>query len=126
MFFQYFFFSTFILCLHKNKIALSSLLYGNENDNRVGSQIFQAWRSFMEEMEQQAKQVRFNSEQLDNLCSDRITQLYQEKRKSRKQFQEEHNKIASQFAHVSCHQINNNIINYPKTSLCLLLTFIYY
>lgn len=55
----------------------------------------------MEEMEQQAKQVRFNSEQLDNLCSDRITQLYQEKRKSRKQFQEEHNKIASQFAHVS-------------------------
>lgn len=110
VFFQYF--SSHLFYVY-TKIALSSLLYGNENDNRVGSQIFQAWRSFMEEMEQQAKQVRFNSEQLDNLCSDRITQLYQEKRKSRKQFQEEHNKIASQFAHVSsCHQINNNIIIY--------------
>lgn len=100
--------------------------YGNENDNRVGSQIFQAWRSFMEEMEQQAKQVRFNSEQLDNLCSDRITQLYQEKRKSRKQFQEEHNKIASQFAHVSCHQINNNQYHFLSINIFISGCDLYY
>jgi cell shape-determining protein MreC len=68
---------------------------------RVGSQIFQAWRKFMDEIEQQSKQIRFNAEQLENLCSDRMSQLYQDKRKSRKQYQEEHSKIAMQFAHVS-------------------------
>lgn len=67
----------------------------------VGSQIFQAWRKFMDEIEQQSKQIRFNAEQLENLCSDRMAQLYQDKRKSRKQYQEEHAKVASQFAHVS-------------------------
>lgn len=55
----------------------------------------------MDEIEQQSKQIRFNAEQLENLCTDRISQLYQDKRKSRKQYQEEHAKIASQFAHVS-------------------------
>lgn len=69
----------------------------------VGSQIFQAWRKFMDEIEQQSKQIRFNAEQLENLCSDRMQQLYQDKRKSRKQYQEEHTKIATQFAHVSHH-----------------------
>lgn len=67
----------------------------------VGSQIFQAWRKFMDEIEQQSKQIRSNAEQLENLCSERMAQLYQDKRKSRKQYQEEHAKIASQFAHVS-------------------------
>ncbi|CAO1430994.1 unnamed protein product [Diamesa tonsa] len=92
-------------CDKEYSMAINNLtqqgLKVDRGDDFLGSQIFQAWRSFMEEMEQQAKQVRFNSEQLDNLCSDRITQLYQEKRKSRKQFQEEHNKIASQFAHLT-------------------------
>jgi hypothetical protein len=68
---------------------------------RVGSQVFQAWRKFMDEIEQQSKQLRTNAEQLETLCSDRMAQLYQDKRKSRKQYQEEHAKIASQFAHVS-------------------------
>jgi hypothetical protein len=68
----------------------------------VGSQVFQAWRKFMDEIEQQSKQIRYNAEQLENLCSDRMAQLYQDKRKSKKQYQEEHAKIASQFAHVSC------------------------
>lgn len=55
----------------------------------------------MDEIEQQSKQIRHNAEQLENLCSDRMAQLYQDKRKSKKQYQEEHAKIASQFAHVS-------------------------
>lgn len=67
----------------------------------VGSQIFQAWRKFMDEIEQQSKLIRSNAEQLENLCSERMAQLYQDKRKSRKQYQEEHAKIASQFGHVS-------------------------
>jgi tyrosine-protein kinase Fer len=55
----------------------------------------------MEEIEQQSKQIKLNSEQLEVLCSDKITQLYQDKRKSRKLFQEEYQKIAAQFTHVS-------------------------
>lgn len=55
----------------------------------------------MDEIEHQSKQIRSNAEQLENLCSDRMAQLYQDKRKSRKQYQEEHAKIASQFGHVS-------------------------
>lgn len=55
----------------------------------------------MDEIEQQSKQIRSNAEQLENLCSERIAQLYQDKRKSRKQYQEEHAHISSQFAHVS-------------------------
>lgn len=55
----------------------------------------------MDEVEQQSKQVRSNAEHLETLCSERMAQLYQDKRKSRKQYQEEHAKIASQFAHVS-------------------------
>jgi tyrosine-protein kinase Fer len=55
----------------------------------------------MDELEQQSKQIKSNAEQLENLCSDRISQLYQDKRKSRKQYQEEHAKIVSDFAHVS-------------------------
>lgn len=55
----------------------------------------------MEELEQESKQIRFNSEQLETLCTDKITQLYQDKRKARKMFQEEYQKIATQFTHVS-------------------------
>lgn len=68
---------------------------------RVGSQIFQAWQTWLHEIEHQSKQIRSNAEQLESLCSDRMAQLYQDKRKSRKQYQEEHAKIASQFGHVS-------------------------
>jgi len=68
---------------------------------RVGSQIFKAWRSFLDELEQQSKQIRTNAEHLEQLCSERMMQLYQDKRKLRKQYTDDHAKIASQFAHVS-------------------------
>lgn len=54
----------------------------------------------MDEIEQQSKQIRNNAEQLENL-SDRMAQLFHDKRKSKKQYQEDHARIASQFAHVS-------------------------
>jgi hypothetical protein len=85
--------------MSKRNFHLSSRLL--RRSTCVGSQVFQAWRKFMDEIEQQSKQIRYNAEQLENLCSDRMSQLYQDKRKSKKQYQEEHAKIASQFAHVS-------------------------
>ena len=55
----------------------------------------------MDELEHIAKQIKTNAEQLDNNCLEKLSQLYQEKRKARKQYQEEHSKIATQFSHVS-------------------------
>lgn len=55
----------------------------------------------MEELEQIGKQMRMNAELLDGLCQDKLTQLYQDKRKARKAYQEEHSKIAAQFNNVS-------------------------
>lgn len=60
-----------------------------------------AWRNVMEEWEQTAKQFKSNAEFLESLCQDKLTHLYQDKRKARKTYQEEHNKIATQFTNVS-------------------------
>lgn len=59
------------------------------------------WRTFMEEWEQTAKQFKSNAEFLESLCQDKLTHLYQDKRKARKNYQEEHQKIATQFTNVS-------------------------
>lgn len=67
----------------------------------AGSQITKAWRSVMEEWEQTAKQFKSNAEFLESLCQDKLTHLYHDKRKARKIYQEEHQRIASQFTNVS-------------------------
>lgn len=69
--------------------------------NHAGSQVMKAWRTVLEEWEQTAKQMKTNAEFLESLCQDKLTHLYQDKRKARKTFQEEHQKIASQFNNVS-------------------------
>lgn len=67
----------------------------------IGSYINKAWRSLADEIDQTAKQFKTNSELLDSLCQDKFTKLYQEIRKNRKSYQEEHSRIAAQFNHVS-------------------------
>lgn len=68
---------------------------------KTGSQILQAWKKFMEEMENQSKLIRTNTEHLESLCTDRMSQMCQEKRKLKKLFQEEHAKIATRFYQVN-------------------------
>lgn len=67
----------------------------------IGSQIINVWRTFMEEWEQTAKQLKSNAEFLESLCQDKLTLLYHDKRKARKTYQEEHQKISAQFTNVS-------------------------
>lgn len=55
----------------------------------------------MEELEHTAKQIKSNAEQLESVCLDKLAHLYQDKRRVRKQYQEEHTKIATKFSHVS-------------------------
>lgn len=56
----------------------------------------------MEEWEQTAKQFKTNAEFLESLCQDKLTHMFYDKRKARKSYQEEHQRIALQFTNVSC------------------------
>ncbi|KAH8358605.1 hypothetical protein KR093_001230 [Drosophila rubida] len=69
-------------------------------DEMQGSLITKSWRSYMEELDQQAKQFKFNAEQLDVIC-DKLAHLSQDKRKARKSYQEEHAKIAARLNHLT-------------------------
>ncbi|XP_058117734.1 tyrosine-protein kinase Fer-like isoform X2 [Anopheles ziemanni] len=73
----------------------------DRSDDLQGSHIMRAWRSFLEELEHTAKQIRTNAEQLETVCHDKLASLYQEKRRVRKQYQEEHTKIATQFSQLT-------------------------
>lgn len=83
----------------------------------TGSQIFQVWRKFMEEIESQAKQIRTDAELLESLCSERVAQLHQDKRKTRKQFQEEHAKISSANSSVN-DLISSFVLARNRRSVC--------
>ncbi|BFF92014.1 tyrosine-protein kinase Fer [Drosophila madeirensis] len=69
-------------------------------DEMQGSLITKSWRSYMDELDQQAKQYKFNAEQLEVVC-DKLTHLSQDKRKARKAYQEEHAKIAARLNHLT-------------------------
>uniref|UniRef100_A0A1L8DLX7 Tyrosine-protein kinase n=1 Tax=Nyssomyia neivai TaxID=330878 RepID=A0A1L8DLX7_9DIPT len=70
-------------------------------DDLHGSLITKAWRTVMEEWEQSAKHIKCNAEFLELLCQDKLAQLYQDKRKARKSYQEEHSRITSKFNHLT-------------------------
>ncbi|XP_043946953.1 tyrosine-protein kinase Fer isoform X2 [Drosophila biarmipes] len=69
-------------------------------DEMQGSLITKSWRSYMDELDQQARQFKFNAEQLEVVC-DKLTHLSQDKRKARKAYQEEHAKIAARLNHLT-------------------------
>ncbi|XP_017863578.1 PREDICTED: tyrosine-protein kinase Fer isoform X2 [Drosophila arizonae] len=69
-------------------------------DEMQGSLITKSWRSYMDELDQQAKQFKLNAEQLEVIC-DKLSHLSQDKRKARKAYQEEHAKIAARLNHLT-------------------------
>ncbi|XP_051864212.1 tyrosine-protein kinase Fer isoform X4 [Drosophila albomicans] len=69
-------------------------------DDMQGSLITKSWRSYMDELDQQAKQFKLNAEQLEVIC-DKLAHLSQDKRKARKSYQEEHSKIAARLNHLT-------------------------
>ncbi|XP_055615880.1 tyrosine-protein kinase Fer isoform X3 [Toxorhynchites rutilus septentrionalis] len=73
----------------------------DRTDDLHGSHVTRAWRAFMEELEHTAKQIKTNAEQLEAVCLDKLAHLYQDKRRVRKQYQEEHTKIATKFSHIT-------------------------
>lgn len=54
----------------------------------------------MEECDHTSKQLRANAELLETVCKDKLQQLHQDKQRARKAYQEEHQKITTQFNNV--------------------------
>lgn len=82
----------------------------------------------MEELEHTAKQIKANAEQLESVCLDKLAHLYQDKRRVRKQYQEEHTKIATKFSHVSTYfYVPYMPIGHfdPKQQTCVILLIRY-
>lgn len=63
----------------------------------------QAWKNMLEELENTAKLIKQNADLVETKSLDKLNSLYTEKRRARKQYQEEHNRIVVQFTHVSSH-----------------------
>jgi tyrosine-protein kinase Fer len=57
----------------------------------------------LEELENTAKLIKQNADLVESKSLDKLNSLYAEKRRARKHYQEEHNRIIAQFTHVSTH-----------------------
>lgn len=70
-----------------------------------GSMVHAAWRGMMEELEAASRLIRANAETVEKESLEKLNLLCQEKRKARKQYLEEYNRINQQFTNVSTHQL---------------------
>ncbi|XP_063706686.1 tyrosine-protein kinase Fer [Culicoides brevitarsis] len=104
-------------CDREYAIGLANLaqqgLKIDRTDELQGSHITKAWRSFMDELEQTSRQLKLNADHLEAVCQDKLTQLYHDKRKARKQYQEEHLKISQQFTHIT-EDVQRKKLEYQK------------
>ncbi|KAK3928564.1 Tyrosine-protein kinase Fer [Frankliniella fusca] len=86
-------------------LALSALvqqgLKVERAEDLAGSLVAKAWRGMLEELDNTGKAVRQNADCLERDTLEKLNTLHAEKRKARKQYQEEHSRIAQQFATVS-------------------------
>nr|CAD7429172.1 unnamed protein product [Timema monikensis] len=72
-----------------------------KTEDLVGSLVTQAWKNMLEEIENTAKLIKQNADMVESRSVEKLNSLYAEKRKGMKLYQEEHNRIAAQFSHVS-------------------------
>lgn len=94
-----------VKCDREYAIALSSVanqgLKIDRSEELIGSLVTSAWRSTMEEVDNIGKLIRQNADAMETRAIDRLAAMCTEKRRARKQYQEEHNRISQQFSHVS-------------------------
>ncbi|XP_068087145.1 tyrosine-protein kinase Fer isoform X4 [Anabrus simplex] len=86
-------------------LALTSVAVQGQKIERAedlsGSLVAQAWKNMMEDLDNTGKLIKQNADSVESISLDKLNTLYAEKRKARKQYQEEHNRIAAQFAHLT-------------------------
>lgn len=105
-------------------VALSSVanqgLKIDRSDELSGSLVAAAWRTMMEELDNMGKLIRQNADAIESKALDALNTIYAEKRKARKQYQEEHTRIAQQFTHVS---LFSAFKIRRRLHLCVLLSY---
>ncbi|GLH09228.1 Uncharacterized protein GBIM_14331, partial [Gryllus bimaculatus] len=72
---------------------------GDRQEELQGSLVAQAWRSLMAELEGAGRLLRAGADALEARALERLHSLQAEKRRTRKQLQEEHGRLASRLAH---------------------------
>lgn len=94
-----------VKCDREYALALSSVASQGMKMDRVeelsGSLVSAAWRCMIEEIDNTGKLIKQNADTVESKALERLNALHAEKRKARKQYQEEHNKILQKFTHVS-------------------------
>ncbi|XP_044731364.1 tyrosine-protein kinase Fer isoform X2 [Chrysoperla carnea] len=71
------------------------------NEELSGSLIASAWRTMLDEFETTGQVIKQNADFIETKSLERLTNMIVEKRKVRKQFQEEYNRITQQFSQIS-------------------------
>lgn len=94
-----------VKCDREYALALSSVASQGMKMDRIeelsGSLISSAWRCMMEELDTTGKLIKQNADTIESKALDKLNALHSEKRKARKQYQEDHNRILQKFTHVS-------------------------
>ncbi|XP_069675618.1 tyrosine-protein kinase Fer isoform X2 [Periplaneta americana] len=94
-----------VKCDREYAVAITTVAQQGQKLERaedlVGSLVAQAWRSMLEELENTAKLIKQNADCVESKSLEKLNTLYAEKRKARKLYQEEHNRIVSQFSHLT-------------------------
>ncbi|XP_017781936.1 PREDICTED: tyrosine-protein kinase Fer-like, partial [Nicrophorus vespilloides] len=92
-----------VRCDREYAIALSSVATQgckiDRADELTGSLITSSWKGMMEDLDSAGKLLKSNADYIESKTLDALNTLYSDKRKARKQYQEEHTRIAQQFTH---------------------------
>ncbi|XP_021919830.1 tyrosine-protein kinase Fer isoform X3 [Zootermopsis nevadensis] len=92
-----------VKCDREYAVAITSVALQGQKLERaedlVGSLVAQAWKNMLEELDNTARLIKHNADSLESKSLDKLNSLYAEKRRARKQYQEEHNRIVAQFTH---------------------------
>jgi tyrosine-protein kinase Fer len=91
--------ATRVKCDREYAVALQGQKLERAED-LVGSLVAQAWENMLEELENTAKLIKQNADLVESKSLDKLNSLYAEKRRARKHYQEEHNRIVAEFTHV--------------------------
>lgn len=65
------------------------------------SNVLKAWKILMEELENLGKLFKSNADVVEKETLDKLNAIYNEKRKARKHYQDEYNRLCQQFSNVS-------------------------
>lgn len=73
------------------------------DEDFLGSVITQSWKTLLEGFEFLAKLIKQNAESMEQRVLDKLNQLHAEKKKTRKLYLDEYNKMSSQMSKVCAH-----------------------